>query len=883
LNGIVYVGFSAYTEGQLSQWHGWIVAFNASTLAQTGVFCASPNGSGGGVWMSGNGLAADQADTVNHPYGRMFIATGNGDYTAAPPYSSTMDYGDSVLDLDLTNGMPTVTDTFAPSNQVLLGKTDGDQGSGGVLILPTQTSGTHPDLLVQTGKSGTLFLLDRDALGGYSASGNQVVQELPLAVGNPGPLANAGSWSSPTYWNGNVYYWGVYDHLKQFPLVNGLLASTPTQSVELSAYPGVTSSISANGNTQGIVWSIDNYPTGGPAILEAHDASNVATTLYSSASVPDRDTAGGALHFAVPTIANGMVYVGTTNQINVYGLLSNDTQTSRPIISPGSSSFAGTINVTITDATPDAAIYYTTDGTPATTASMLYSAPIVVTANETVNAVALAPGLSLSNQTSAKYTRKTAASPTFSPVPLAYPGPVSVTISDTTSGSAIYYTTDGTQPTISSSPYTSAISLNASGTIKALAVVPGYTNSGVSSATYTINDASMILVNEAAGFASATGLNLLGNAVVTNNTLQLSAASSGIQDNAVWFTTPVNIQAFTTDFYFQETSALGYGFTFTLQNSPAGLDALGSGGAGLGYQGISSSVAVKFDFCDTSGQGVDSTGFYINGAAPTVPSIDLTSSGIKLISSDILHASIAYDGSTLTLTLSDTVTGAVFTTSMAIDIPATVGSNLAYAGFTASTNAKSATQSILNWTYVAAGGGVVSTPTFVPPKGTYPGPQSVQIMDATPGASIYYTTDGTAPTTSSSVYAGPITVSANQTLKAIAVVSGLSNSAIGTAAYQIQAPAPTFAPVAGTYPVTQSVTISNTAGGTIYYTTNGSAPTTSSTVYSGPITVSANQTLKAIAVASGFATSAVASAVYKIASLRPSSRPRRAPTRPRSR
>ena len=873
LNGIVYVGFSSLSEAQLSEWHGWVVAFNASTLAQSGVFCTSPNGSGGGVWMAGNGLAADQPDPVNHPYGRMFIATGNGDYTAALPYSSNMDYGDSVLNLDLTNGMPSVTDTFAPSNQVSLGKTDGDLGSGGALVLPTQTSGAHPNLLVQTGKAGTLFLLDRDALGGYSPSGDQVVQELPLAVGKPGPQANAGGWSSPTYWNGNVYYWGVYDHLKQFSLTDGLLATTPTQSAELSAYPGATSSISADGNTQGIVWTIDtdNYPSGGPAILEAHDASNVATTLYSSATVADRDTAGSAVHFSVPTIANGMVYVGTTNQLNVYGLLSNGTQTSRPVISPGSSSFAGTINVTITDDTPNAAIYYTTDGTPATTASTLYSAPFVVMANETLNAVAVAPGLSLSNQTSVKYTRKTAASPLFSPVPLAYSGVLPVSISDSTTGSVIYYTTDGTQPTISSSPYTGPISLNASATIKALAVAPGYSNSGVSSATYTITDASTILVNAASGFVSATGLNLLGNAVVTNNTLQLSAASGGIQDNAAWFTTPVNVQSFTTDFYFQVTAAFGYGFTFTLQNSPAGLDALGSGGAGLGYQGIMSSVAVKFEFFDTSGQGTNSTGFYVNGAAPTVPSIDLTGSGVNLhsTSSDILHAHVTYDGSMLTLILTDTVTGLSFTTSKAIDIPGTVGSSLAYAGFTASTNPKSATQAILNWTYVAAGGAVVSTPTFMPPKGTYAGPQSVRIMDATSGATIYYTTNGTPPTTSSAVYAGPIAVSANETLKAIAAVNGLSNSAIGTAAYLIQTPAPTFAPVAGTYPVTQSVTISDTAGATIYYTTNGSAPTTSSTVYSGPITVSANQTLKAIAVASGFATSAVASANYKIAAPTP--------------
>ena len=104
--------------------------------------------------------------------------------------------------------------------------------------------------------------------------------------------------------------------MKQFPLVNGLLASTPTESVELSGYPSATSSISANGNTQGIVWTIqaNNSTMANPAILQAHDASNVATTLYSSATVPDRDTAGPAVQFAVPTIENGMVYVG--RQVN---------------------------------------------------------------------------------------------------------------------------------------------------------------------------------------------------------------------------------------------------------------------------------------------------------------------------------------------------------------------------------------------------------------------------------------------------------------------------------------------------------------------------------------------------------------------------------------
>jgi hypothetical protein len=291
LNGIVYVSFGAYTELEETAWHGWIVGYDAGSLAQTGVFCTTPNGNAGGVWMAGNGLAADRLDPVNYPYGRMFVATGNGDFTAAIPYGSNMDYGDSVVNLDLTDGMPTVMDYFTPNIQAMLEADDGDQGSGGVMVLPTQTTGTNPHLLVQAGKSGTLYLLNRDNLGGYNPTTNQVVQALPLAVGN------AGAWSSPAYWNGNIYYWGRYDNLKQFPLVNGLLSNTPITSTEQSAYPGATPSVSANGSTQGIVWTIDAdaYATAGPAILEAHDASNVATTLYSSATNAARDAAGRRL------------------------------------------------------------------------------------------------------------------------------------------------------------------------------------------------------------------------------------------------------------------------------------------------------------------------------------------------------------------------------------------------------------------------------------------------------------------------------------------------------------------------------------------------------------------------------------------------------------
>lgn len=129
LNGIVYVGFASH--GDNGPWHGWIVGFNAQTMQQTGIFCTSPNGVGAGIWMGGAGLAGDIPDPINHPYGRIFLATGNGDYTAGAPYTSSMDYGDSILDLDLTNGAPTIQDEFTPSNQAELDAYDGDQGAGG--------------------------------------------------------------------------------------------------------------------------------------------------------------------------------------------------------------------------------------------------------------------------------------------------------------------------------------------------------------------------------------------------------------------------------------------------------------------------------------------------------------------------------------------------------------------------------------------------------------------------------------------------------------------------------------------------------------------------------------------------------------------------------
>jgi len=287
------------------------------------------------------------------------------------------------------------------------------------------------------------------------------------------------------------------------------------------------------------------------------------------------------------------------------------------------------------------------------------------------------------------------ATPTFSPVAGSYTAAQKVTLSDATAGAKIYYTTNGTTPTTASTLYSAAITVSTTQTIKAIAVVTGFTNSAVASATYTIGTVTPI-INYPSAF-TGTNLNLYG-ATIVSGALLITNGKFGAS-NVAWYTTPVNVQKFTTDFTFVNTSATADGFTFTLQNGPSGIWSVGGNADQLGYGGIAKSVAVKFDLYNNSGEGIDSTGFYTNGATPTVPSLDMTSSGVSLHSGHVLHAHLVYDGTTLTLTLTDTSTNAVFTASKVINIPSTVGANTAYAGFTGGTGGLTSTQAIKTWTY----------------------------------------------------------------------------------------------------------------------------------------------------------------------------------------
>ncbi|AXC12773.1 hypothetical protein ACPOL_3488 [Acidisarcina polymorpha] len=707
LNGVVYISFCSQNDA--GTWHGWIFSYNEQDLNQINIFSTTRNGTGGGIWMSGAGLAAE-VNAPDKPFGRMFLATGNGSFTATKPYSNSMGYSMSVLNLDLSNGVMTVKDEFTPHDWSVREAQDGDVGSGAPILLPNQTtaSGKTFSPLVQMGKSGTMYLLDRNQLGGFDANSDQIVQEIQTPEFGPNKWGT-GIWGAPAYWNGNLYFGGAqYDpvgsrvgaSLAAYSIVKGRISTAATsQSAELFSFPGPTPSVSANGKNDGIVWVLktDTYTTGGNEVLFAYNANDLADLLYSSNTHASRDNAGPAEKFVVPTVANGKVFVGASDQVSVYGLL-NDTPTAPPpIFVPDSKTFHGSLSVAIEDSIANSTIFYTTDGTTPTTSSTVYRGAFTINSNETITAIASAADYLQSAPSSATYTDSAdTANPVFSLSSGAYTGTQSLKITDSTKGARIYYTIDGSTPTTSSNLYSQPLSVSVSASVRAFAVAPGLNASPVVLATYTIEPPYTFNYNQ--GFSgSQSTIQYNGTAGLDDFRLQLTDGGQN-EAGSVFYKKKVNIQSFTTAFTFQLSNPLGDGFTFSIQNESA--TARGSDGGGLGYQGMGKSLAIKFDLFSNAGEGPDSTGLYLNGATPTLPAINLSGTGINLHSGDYIDAYITYDGTDLTMTLTDQVTLASWSHAFAVNIPSVVGGDTAYVGFTGGTGGSSSSQKLTAWTYL---------------------------------------------------------------------------------------------------------------------------------------------------------------------------------------
>jgi hypothetical protein len=317
LNGVLYLGYASHCDE--GNYHGWLFSYDVGTFTQKSLLVTTPNGSDGGFWMSGAGVAGDSNANI-------FIASGNGDFDTT--HVPARELGDTIMKL-FYPGTSTLSllDYFTPYDQSNLSVNDIDLGSGGVLLLPDQ-GGSVTHELVEVGKEGTIYVINRDQMTvnnlhycqtGCNNKDAQITQEIQGEIN--------GLWSMPAYFNGIVYFGGAGDSLKSFPLTSGSLSATPSETSSHSfGFPGTTPAASGNGDTNGIIWVIDSSDYGnpgpgpGPAVLYAYEAGNLSP-LWNSSLSGSRDTAGDAVKFTVPTIANGKVYIGTQTQLDVYGPL----------------------------------------------------------------------------------------------------------------------------------------------------------------------------------------------------------------------------------------------------------------------------------------------------------------------------------------------------------------------------------------------------------------------------------------------------------------------------------------------------------------------------------------------------------------------------------
>jgi PQQ-like domain len=323
--GGVFIGWASNCD--VGDYWGWLMRYDATSLAQTAVFNVTPNAYQGGIWMSGGAPAVDSE-------GRLFLSTGNGafDNTHAVLPAVAPDDDFSMSFLNLNPSTLAVQDFYTPSMEAVWSGKDLDISSSGVTVLPDGIGpSAHPDLLVGSDKQSHLWLMDRSNMSKYSATADNTVQYLTLPDSSD-CSPHSCMFSTPAYYGGTLFFGVASAPLIALPLTNGLfsgsaqgIADASSVSPETYGFPGPTPMISASPSGNAVVWALDTsaHQSGsnaaGPAILRAYDAGGLATELYSSSKLA-ADTAGGAVSYTLPVIANGRVYIGGARLVTVYGL-----------------------------------------------------------------------------------------------------------------------------------------------------------------------------------------------------------------------------------------------------------------------------------------------------------------------------------------------------------------------------------------------------------------------------------------------------------------------------------------------------------------------------------------------------------------------------------
>jgi hypothetical protein len=646
-----------------------------------------------------------------------------------------------------TDQLPVLT-FFAPHDEASLSNVDLDQGSGGVLLLPTTAgSAAHPQLLVQTGKTGRVYLLDANNLGGFTPNDSGAVQILPDGT------INGGSYDTPAYFsNGTqqlIYYMGAGDVLKSFTVANAQLSSQPfAETSQAFGFPGASPMVSANGTSNGIVWVLDDnfngtggHPGSAPAVLHAYDATTL-TELYNSSMNGTLDQLGNAVKFTVPTVANGKVYVGTQSGLYIFGLFPAPTTVpaapsdlSATATGPNSVALSWTDNATnargvkilrstsnasnfvqIGEVSPFAISFTDTTVNPAT--KYFYE---VVATNSLGDS-------GPSNQVNVQ-------APTGpSVLQITATGSSQVNLAWTAAAGNHYNvlrSTDGVHFSVIanvSANVTSYVDTGLSPNVYYYQV-QGFGINSEAASSNVVRDTvgEPVVIDHSGGFANSSDLTANGNAVFTNGVAQLTDGG-GSEAGTIFSDQKTDVRSFSTTFTIQMspgTSPMADGMTFIIQsNNP---NAIGFPGGGLAYGsdtlvsqggafGIPNSVAVKFDLYSNHGEGFDSTGIFSAGRSPTVrdpglpgtptplvpdQTVDMSSSGVQLQSGDVFQVTLTYDGMTLNETITDETLSShpAFTMSYLVNIPGIVGGDTAYVGFGGGTGGLTTVAVVESWKF----------------------------------------------------------------------------------------------------------------------------------------------------------------------------------------
>ena len=543
----------------------------------------------------------------------------------------------------------------------------------------------------------------------WSASSGATSYNVKRSTTSGGPYTSIATPSTTSYTdtgvtNGTTYYYVV-------AAVN--TAGQSANSSQVSATPQVgippvpTNLVATAGNAQvGLSWSASSGATS-YNVQRSTTSGGPYTTIGSPTTTSYTDTG----------VTNGTTYYYVVAAVNTAGQSANSSQVSATpmgvppaptnlVATPGNaqvglswSASSGATSYNVKRSTTSGGPY-TTIGSPTTTSYTDTGVTNGTTYYYVVAAVNTAGQSANSSQVSA--TPQLAVPPTPTNL-VATAGNAQVGLNWSASSGATSYsvqrstTSGGPYTTIGSPTTTSYTDTGVTNGTTYYYVVAAVNTAGQSANSSQVSATpTAFLINYGSGFSSSSGLQLNGSTTLSGSRLRLTNGQSG-ESSSAFYTTPVNVQSFTTNFSFQMTDAQADGMAFVIQNGAA--TALGLGGGGLGYEDIGNSVAVKFDIFSNAGEGTDSTGMYENGAAPTVPAVDMTSSGVVLLSGDVMNVQLSYNGTTLGLSITDATTNANFTTSWTVNIPTEVGSTTALVGFTGGSGGDTAIQDVLSWTY----------------------------------------------------------------------------------------------------------------------------------------------------------------------------------------